>query len=132
MKQIRPRLGALEMAVLELLWQAGEADVRTAHAAVGKTRGLSPNTVQSALERLYRKGLLSREKSGHAFVYRPEVTRADLVSRYIGEVIDTFSKDREPTLLATFTDLVERTDETTLVKLEQMLAARKAGKDRER
>lgn len=130
MKQIRPRLGALEMAVLEFLWQAGEANVRTAHGAVGKTRGLSLNTVQSTLERLYRKGLLAREKSGHAYVYRPEVTRADLVSRYIGEVIETFSSEREAPLLAAFVDLVERTDETTLRELEAMLAARKAGKGR--
>lgn len=130
MKQMQPRLGTLEMAVLEFLWQAGEADVRSAHGAVGTMRRVSSNTIQSTLERLYRKGLLSREKSGHAYLYRPQVTRADLVSRYIGEVIETFSSGREAPLLAAFVDLVDRTDQKTLMQLEEMLAARKAGKGR--
>ena len=55
-----PPLGALEEAVLEHLWRAGEADVIQAHRAVGTPRGIGVNTVGSALERLHRKGLASR------------------------------------------------------------------------
>lgn len=55
-----PRLGELERSVLEYLWRAGEADVMQVHAAIGRRRIMS-NTVGSALERLFRKGLVSRQ-----------------------------------------------------------------------
>jgi predicted transcriptional regulator len=60
----RSALGRLEMAVLDRLWSAGEADVTAMHAAVGEPRALSRNTIQSTLERLARKGLAERTKVG--------------------------------------------------------------------
>ena len=71
-----PALGALEMAVLDRLWTAGPADVAAVHAAVGVPRGLVSNTIQSTLERLYRKGLAERSKRGRAFEYRACITRS--------------------------------------------------------
>ena len=35
------------------------------------------NTVQTGLERLSDRGLLRRERSGNAFVYRPAVSEAE-------------------------------------------------------
>ena len=40
-------LGALELAVLDRLWSAGPADVAAMHAAVGVSRGVASNTIQS-------------------------------------------------------------------------------------
>jgi predicted transcriptional regulator len=60
------RLGELESAVLERLWSAGPEDVKAVHQAVGARRGITLNTVQSTMERLYRKGLLARDKVSHA------------------------------------------------------------------
>ncbi len=62
-----PRLGDLELEVIEHLWSTENADVLETRAAVGKKRGISPKTVGSALERLHRKGLLGREKVSHAY-----------------------------------------------------------------
>src|SRR5262245_2880426 len=70
-----PELGELERAVLEHLWQAGEADVVETHRAVGARREITVNTVGSALDRLYRKGLVTRSKVSHAYRYQPVLDR---------------------------------------------------------
>src|SRR5262245_4336134 len=76
-----PELGKLECAVLEHLWQAGEADVIETHGAVGTRRGITVNTVGSALERLHRKGLVTRSKVSHAYRYQPALDRESFVVR---------------------------------------------------
>ena len=80
-----PKLGRLEQAVLEHLWRKGESDVIEAHRAVGKRRGITVNTVGSALERLYRKRLASRVKVSHAYRYSAALDRASFRARTLTE-----------------------------------------------
>ena len=75
----RPYLGSLELAVLEELWAQSGQDAKAVHRRIGKRRGISLNTVQSTLERLFRKGFLKREKVSHAFLYMPAVKREELM-----------------------------------------------------
>ena len=60
------QLGELEKQVLQYLWNASEADAKQVHVVLGQSRGNSLNTIQSTLDRLFKKGLLSRTKQGHA------------------------------------------------------------------
>lgn len=69
----RPYLGELEMAVLEHLWSNGEFDAKSVHAALGKVRGISHNTIQSTLERLFKKKLLARKKLAMLMFIRPSL-----------------------------------------------------------
>src|SRR6266545_4001116 len=95
------RLGDLETAVLEHVWAAGPCDVKAVHRTLGSRRGITLNTVQSTMERLFRKGLLVREKVSHAYVYSPRHTRE------------------------AFVDLAARTDEANLDRLERLIAERR-------
>lgn len=116
-----PRLGELELAVLEHLWTQPDADVHETHAAVGKRRGISPNTVGSALERLYKKSLLSREKVSHAYRYRATVDKDTFQARKVVEAAGGLRALGEDGLLAAFVDLVADSDETALVELERLI-----------
>ncbi|RDH90865.1 MAG: penicillinase repressor [endosymbiont of Seepiophila jonesi] len=121
----RPFLGELELQVMDLLWSSTPLNTKRVHAAIGERRGISPNTVQSTLERLFRKEFLAREKIGHAYVYRPRVGRDDLIGRVIGEVVETLGAGESEAVLAAFTDLAERADDETLNRLEAMIRARR-------
>jgi predicted transcriptional regulator len=125
-----PALGALELAVLEHLWQAGEADVVEAHEAVGRARGITPNTVGSALERLHRKGLASRRKVSHAYRYAPRLGRDELVARRVLDAAGDLQALTEVGLLAAFVDLVADSDAEALDRLEALIAAKRGGGDR--
>jgi predicted transcriptional regulator len=122
----RPYLGELEPLVLEELWAKGACDAKTMHRRIGDRRGIALNTVQSTLERLFLKELLSREKVSHAFVYAPLVRREQLMERLIGEVVETFSAGRPEPMLAAFVDLAARGDDENLARLERLIAERRA------
>jgi predicted transcriptional regulator len=96
------------------------------HRRIGDRRGIAHNTVQSTLERLFLKELLSREKVSHAFVYAPLVRREQLMERLIGEVVETFSAGRPEPMLAAFVDLAARGDDENLARLERLIAERRA------
>ena len=117
----RPYLGELEMAVLEYLWSNGEFDAKEVHVALGKVRGISHNTIQSTLERLFKKELLARQKISHAYVYKTAVARDELMGRMINDVVNTISKDNSDGMLAAFVDIAARTDDAHLDRLEQLI-----------
>jgi predicted transcriptional regulator len=120
-------LGTLERAVLDQLWAGGAADVKTMHRAVGEPRGISSNTVQSALERLVRKGLAERRKVGRAFEYAPRVSRREWIAAELGELA-VEAKGPAGLLLAAFVDLTERAGSERLAELEALVRARRRGR----
>lgn len=121
-------LGDLEMEVLEQLWRLGSGDVRAVHAAQSKGRDNHPNTVQSALERLFRKGLLDREKQSHAYIYTPHLNREELAARLIDETLQRVKGSEPLPMLAAFVDLAMEQDPAVLDELEQLLRTRRAGR----
>ena len=125
-------LGDLEMQVLEQLWALGSGDVRAVHQAIESSRDVHSNTVQSAMERLFRKGLLGREKASHAYVYEPQINREDLAARLIEETLGRLNPARPLHLLAAFVDLsLQNQDLGALEELERLVAERRANLRRE-
>ena len=84
------QLGELEKQVLQYLWNTQEADAKQVHAVLGLTRGNTLNTIQSTLDRLFKKQLLSRTKQGHAYYYRAKVDRDALLATLISSVTSDF------------------------------------------
>lgn len=118
-------LGDLETAVLQHLWAVGPLDVKGVHRAVGTARGITLNTVQSTLERLFRKELLERDKVSHAYVYRPVVTREELSTRVIGQVADQLAGGEPSVMLSAFVSVAEREGDDALAQLEALIAERR-------
>lgn len=79
-------VGELEGSVLEALWTRGELATPAVFDAVGKPRGLAYTTILTVLQRLYRKGLVSRRGAGKTHVYSPAVSREQFSERR-GEVL---------------------------------------------
>lgn len=125
----RPQLGELEVAVLEEMWRAGPADVKQVFARLGSRLGIVHNTVQSTMERLYRKGYLGREKVSHAYVYEARLTREEVLTQAVGEVLDRLGGARPASALSAFVDLTAREGEDSLRELERLVAARLGGDD---
>jgi predicted transcriptional regulator len=118
-------LGALEHDVLEHLWATGDAEVTAVHGAVGAPRGITLNTVGSALERLHRKGLVERWKMGHAYCYRASVSREVFHARRMVEAAGGAAALADTRLLAAFVDAMATADSSTLAQLESVLRERR-------
>ncbi len=119
-----PHLGDLEVAILEYVWTLEEVSAKTAHAEIGEERGISLNTVQSTLERLYRKDLLDRVKVGHSYRYSPRVSRDELVAALVREVVGRFGGDSSAAIAA-FVDAADIPDKQALQAVEETLRRRR-------
>lgn len=128
---IAPRLGALEASVLKHLWTVESGTAKSVHDAVGRSRGISLNTVQSTLDRLHTKQLLQREKVSRAYRYSASVSCGALLAAMVSEAAARFSEDSS-TAMAALIDAAERLDHAALDELERMIAARRADAENER
>jgi len=120
------RLGQLELAVLNYLWTHQTCDAKSLHVAIGAQRGISLNTIQSTLERLFKKKLLSRIKVSHAYQYRTVVDRTQLLTRRIDDLATQIAKGQANSVLAAFVEFTARLDDASLEQLEHLIARRKA------
>lgn len=64
-----------ELDILNVLWQLGPSTVRNVHAALLEHDELAYTTVLSMLQVMYQKGLVSRDDSERAHVYKPALSR---------------------------------------------------------
>ena len=124
--QLEAVFGPLEIRVLEALWARQScACVRDLQPAFP---GVAYTTLMTTLDRLYRKGMLSRTKSGRAFYYTPKATRNELLSDLAGSTFATMLPGDHAAarpILSMFVDTVERHDKALLDDLEAMVRARR-------
>jgi predicted transcriptional regulator len=70
------QLGPLEQRLLEALWANGDATVRD--LVESGCDDLAYTTVMTTLDRLFKKGLLTRSEEGRAFRYAPRFSREEM------------------------------------------------------
>ncbi|MDF1798545.1 MAG: BlaI/MecI/CopY family transcriptional regulator [Planctomycetota bacterium] len=63
-------LTSLQLAVLRVLWDAGEATVNTMVERLAGERDLAPTTVATLLTRLEKRGYVARRRDGRQYLYR--------------------------------------------------------------
>jgi predicted transcriptional regulator len=89
----------LELACLKALWSLQEGTVRAVQQVVALSRPLAYTTIMTVLDRLVRKGRLTRRKVGRAFVYSPEASRDSMRHAAVHELLDGFFDGSEAELL---------------------------------
>ena len=83
------RLGDLERAVMDHLWDTGGPQtVRQVHDALCTRRELAYTTVMTVLQRLARKGLVAQIRDDRAHRYAPVNGRDDLVAGLMVDALD--------------------------------------------
>jgi predicted transcriptional regulator len=120
-------LGELERAVMDHVWAVGEADVKSTWLHVGKRRRVTSNTIQSTMDRLFKKELLLRAKVSHAFVYVPALTKQAFRAEVVRRAAESVSEGEAETILAAFVDVAATVGDDTLKRLEDLVAARRRG-----
>lgn len=79
----------LELSCLTALWRLGEGNVQAVRSWLEPRRPLAYTTVMTMLERLTRKGVLTRRKVGRSFLYKPCVTEDEIRRLAIRELTDS-------------------------------------------
>jgi predicted transcriptional regulator len=121
-----PELGSLETRVMEIVWALGEGRVREVCEKIERPRAYT--TVMTTLERLFKKGLLTRRKLGRAFLYAPALTREEWERRRAGSLVASFLGGPQPSrelLVSTLLEAVGEHDEALLEQLEKKIRLRR-------
>jgi predicted transcriptional regulator len=80
------QLTTLELEIMQVLWETGAANVQTVQQHL--ERELAYTTVQTMLNVLLRKGKVKRKLSDKAYFYRSVVSRSQVVSQTIEDLIN--------------------------------------------
>ena len=91
----------LELECLKALWGMGEGTVRDVREEMVGNRNLAYTTVMTVLDRLEKRGGVSRRKQGRSFVYVPKLSREELRRFAVKELVDRFFEG-SPESLARF------------------------------
>jgi BlaI family penicillinase repressor len=99
-RQARPRdiPPPLELECLKALWGMGEGTVRDVREEMVGNRNLAYTTVMTVLDRLEKRGGVSRRKQGRSFVYVPKLSREELRKFAVKELVDRFFEGEEESL----------------------------------
>ncbi len=115
-------LGPLEINVMEVVWAVGECSVRDVVEKLDSK--LAYTTVMTTLDRLFKKGLLDRQKSERAFLYSSRLSSEEWERRRAGDLVAGFLAGPEPSrhlLLSSFVDAVGQHDAVLLDELEEKI-----------
>jgi predicted transcriptional regulator len=125
-KKRMPELGAREIEILECLWEQQEASAQqvTDWLSSGNRAGVSLSTVQSTLERLTRKQLVTRRKHGRAFVYQSALERQQLIGGLLRDLADDLAGGHMAPMISGFLDYVAEEDPTLEAQLARLIQKR--------
>jgi predicted transcriptional regulator len=85
----KPPASDAELEVLKVLWEAGPSTVRDVAATLRlRRRRLAYNTVLTLLSRLRDKGYVAADRRDTAHLFRPIVTRDELVGSSLAAIAD--------------------------------------------
>src|SRR5947209_3336136 len=87
-KKRKHRLTELQLDMMQVLWQRGEASVSELQKDLGRKDELAYTTVATLLRRLEARGLVQHRTQDRQFIYRPEVTADDVCTSMTDEIIE--------------------------------------------
>ena len=83
-------LAPLELDCMNALWRLGEATVRDVHAALAASRPRAYTTIMTILDRLAQKGVVERQKSGRAWVYKAQLSADQARTHAVVRLVEGF------------------------------------------
>ncbi|HWS52582.1 MAG TPA: BlaI/MecI/CopY family transcriptional regulator [Pyrinomonadaceae bacterium] len=86
LKKKSGQLTPLELEIMNVLWEERLANVQTVQQRL--KRDVAYTTVQTMLNILHRKGKVQRTLKNRAYFYKPLVSRSQVVSQTIGDIVD--------------------------------------------
>lgn len=82
------QLTELQIALLRVLWDRGQATVAEICEILRPERGLALTTVATLLSRLERRGIVSHETRARQYVYRALVTESEVQRSMVRELTE--------------------------------------------
>jgi len=120
----RHQLTELQLAILRVVWDKGEATVQDIWEALHPDRGLAQTTIATMLSRLERRGVVTRRAQARQYHYKAAVTEQEVQHSMVGELTERLfdgdvtalvqhllsGEDVSPGDIAKIRDMIERVE----------------------
>jgi BlaI family transcriptional regulator, penicillinase repressor len=83
-----PRPTDAELEILRVLWDLGPSTVRDVHTALEQKREIGYTTVLKLMQIMAAKGLVERDETARAHVYKARVAREQTQRQMVGDLLD--------------------------------------------
>jgi BlaI family penicillinase repressor len=80
-------LSELQISVVRVLWERGEASVADIAATLAAERGLAHTTVATLLTRLEKRGVVSPRREGRQLIYRALVSESQVRRSMVADLV---------------------------------------------
>src|SRR5437762_340785 len=96
-----PALSEAQLEIMQLVWERGEVTVTDVWSVLAQRRGVARNTILTLMDRLERKGWLTRRAQGQTHVYAAAAPREATLGRVVQRLVDAaFAGSAEGLILA--------------------------------
>jgi len=117
-------LGQLQRAVIEVVWELGEASVHQVRERLGRKKKLAYTTVLTAMQKLEKAGWLRHRTQGKSYVYLPTRTREEAGAKSVHKFIKRVF-DGDPVLMFQHLMRESSLSDTELRELRKMIDERR-------
>ncbi len=91
----RVKLAELQLAIMQVLWDKGEAAVAQVREALEPRHTVAHTTVATMLSRMEADGYVAHRSEGRANIYRPKILREDVGQSMVSDLAERlFPGDR--------------------------------------
>ena len=80
-------IGPLEADILAIVWERERVTVRDVYEPMREQRQIAYTTVMTVMNNLVKKGLLTQDRTGIAYVYTPAITGDEVASTVLDSVV---------------------------------------------
>ncbi|MXW35181.1 MAG: BlaI/MecI/CopY family transcriptional regulator [Gammaproteobacteria bacterium] len=123
------QLGDLQLAIMRVLWERGEAPAIEVHQALFEERRLAVTTIKTMLRKLEEYGCVEHRTKGRQFIYRPAIAEADVRRSMVADLVTRlFSGDS--TALVNHLVRSGEIDPDDLDDLKAMVSSRRKGESK--
>lgn len=102
-----PELTDLQLAILGVLWEVGEATVNEVRDRLDERRPMARTTVATLLSRLEDREVVGHREEGREYVYRPLVSEEEILRSRVDALAESLFAGDVPTLVSRLVDVGE-------------------------
>jgi BlaI family penicillinase repressor len=120
MSKALPRLGRVQLAIMQVLWRQSRATARQITEELSRAKPIAHSTVQTLLRKLEARGAVTHEVEDRTFVFRPLYQQSEVTLSATRELLTTLFHGSVSGLMAHLLRH-ERISAEELVRLRQLV-----------
>lgn len=120
-----PIQGELQTQIMSTIWRLSSGTVDDIREGLPPRYRGAYTTIQTVLNRLADRGLLTRERHGRSFTYTPTLSEAEYLSRSISRALAGASSNARQTVLAQLYGQLGDEERSELAQLADRVAAKR-------